>query len=303
MASVQFGQHAPAARVILHLSDTHLLGGERLLGGRYDTAVHLRRTLAAAEATGVRPDAVVFTGDLTDLGEPEAYRALREAVEPWAEALGGAGGVGGGQSRRAARDARRAPRRRGHRGSDHERARPRRLAADRAGFHRARLAPRRPRPGAARMAAGRTGNARPAGDDPRAAPSAASHPHPLLRHPRAARSGGLGRGDCGQRCARDPRGPSALLHVGHVRGGARERRRGILLHDGPRPTGRRRQRDGCGRSFHLVHVWDDTITHAVVPVVDAEATGYFTPEWTAEMAALSPEERLEAFSRKRATGQ
>ncbi|MDQ1137405.1 Icc-related predicted phosphoesterase [Microbacterium sp. SORGH_AS 1204] len=88
MASVQFGQHAPAARVILHLSDTHLLGGDRLLGERYDTARHLRRTLRAAEKTRVRPDAVVFTGDLTDLGEPEAYRALRAEVEPWAERLG-----------------------------------------------------------------------------------------------------------------------------------------------------------------------------------------------------------------------
>ena len=54
-----------------------------------------------------------------------------------------------------------------------------------------------------------------------------------------------------------------------------------------------------GRSFHLVHVWDDTVTHAVVPVVDDEASGFFTPEWTQRMAALSPQERLEAFSRKR----
>ena len=55
----------------------------------------------------------------------------------------------------------------------------------------------------------------------------------------------------------------------------------------------------AGQSFHLVHVWDDTITHAVVPVVDAESAGYFTPEWVARMADLTPEERLEAFSRKR----
>ena len=88
MASVQFGQHALARRVILHLSDTHLLAGDRLLGGRYDAGAHLRRTLTAAEATGVRPDAVVFTGDLTDLGEPDAYRLLRAEVEPWAARLG-----------------------------------------------------------------------------------------------------------------------------------------------------------------------------------------------------------------------
>ena len=69
---VQFGRYAPAQRVIVHLSDTHLLAGNRLLGGRYDTAANLAATLAAVERTGVRPDAIVFTGDLTDLGEPEA---------------------------------------------------------------------------------------------------------------------------------------------------------------------------------------------------------------------------------------
>src|SRR6478735_12840164 len=87
-APVQFGQHPPARRTILHISDTHLLAGNPPLGGRYDTAANLRRALASAEATGIRPDAIVFTGDLTDLGEPEAYRALREAVEPVAERLG-----------------------------------------------------------------------------------------------------------------------------------------------------------------------------------------------------------------------
>ncbi|KAA9149206.1 phosphodiesterase, partial [Microbacterium lushaniae] len=54
----------------------------------------------------------------------------------------------------------------------------------------------------------------------------------------------------------------------------------------------------AGQSFHLVHVYDDTITSAVVPVVDADTAGAFTAEWVAEMAALSAQERLEAFSRK-----
>ena len=88
MVSVSFGQHPPARRVIVHVSDTHLLAGNRPLGGRYDTAANLTATLAAVERTGVRPDAIVFTGDLTDLGEPEAYAALREAVEPVAARLG-----------------------------------------------------------------------------------------------------------------------------------------------------------------------------------------------------------------------
>ena len=58
------------------------------LGGRYDTAANLRRTLDAVEALGHPAGRVVFTGDLTDLGEPEAYSALRAAVEPVAARLG-----------------------------------------------------------------------------------------------------------------------------------------------------------------------------------------------------------------------
>jgi len=55
----------------------------------------------------------------------------------------------------------------------------------------------------------------------------------------------------------------------------------------------------AGQSFHLVHVYEDTITHAVVPVVAAETGDYFSDAWLAEMAALTAEERLEVFSRKR----
>src|ERR1051326_7141975 len=79
-ASVQFGQHPPAARTILHLSDTHLLAGDVPLSGYIDTAANLRRPLEVVERMQLQPDAIVFTGDLTDLGEPEAYRALRAAV-------------------------------------------------------------------------------------------------------------------------------------------------------------------------------------------------------------------------------
>src|SRR6187402_2547870 len=88
MEPVQFGQYPPARRTILHLSDTHLLAGNRPLGGRYDTAANLARTLEAVERIAIRPDAIVFTGDLTDLGEPDAYAALKEAVEPVAARLG-----------------------------------------------------------------------------------------------------------------------------------------------------------------------------------------------------------------------
>ncbi|KQR89309.1 phosphodiesterase [Microbacterium sp. Leaf179] len=299
MASVQFGQHAPAARVILHLSDTHLLGGGRLLGDRYDTAQHLRRTLAAAEATGVRPDAVVFTGDLTDLGEPEAYRALRAEVEPWAARLGApVVWVAGNHDERPAL---RAELLDGEPSEEpvtgvYDLGGLRLIALDSTvpGWHHGDL-------DAAQLSWLRAELAEPA---PRGTILALHHP-PLPSH--------IPFFDILE--LRDQRGLAdaiagtdvrAIL-AGHLHYSTSGTFAGVPVSvaaascytmDLARPADEVNGMD-AGRAFHLVHVWDDTITHAVVPVVDAQATGFFTPEWTARMAALSPEERLEAFSRKR----
>ena len=54
----------------------------------------------------------------------------------------------------------------------------------------------------------------------------------------------------------------------------------------------------AGQSFHLVHVYDDTITHAVVPVMDAPTGEYFSAAWVRADGGAQPAERLEAFSRK-----
>ncbi|PVE79121.1 phosphodiesterase [Microbacterium testaceum] len=303
MASVQFGQHAPAARVILHLSDTHLLGGDRLLGDRFDTARHLRRTLAAAEATGVRPDAVVFTGDLTDLGEPEAYRALRDAVEPWAARLGApVVWVAGNHDERAALRAHLldSPATEEPVTSVHDLGGLRLIALDSTvpGWHHGDL-------DAAQLDWLRAELAEPA---PLGTILALHHP-PLPTHIpffdilELRDQAGLAEAIAGS----DVR---AIL-AGHLHYSTSGTFAGVPVSvasascytmDLARPADAVNGMDD-GRSFHLVHVWDDTVTHAVVPVVDAESSGVFTPEWTARMAALSPRERLEAFSRKRAPGQ
>jgi len=54
-----------------------------------------------------------------------------------------------------------------------------------------------------------------------------------------------------------------------------------------------------GRSFTLVHVYDDSIVTSVVPVGPFPVVTSFGEEFLAELAALTPEERLERFSRKR----
>ncbi|MBM3715320.1 MAG: phosphodiesterase [Actinobacteria bacterium] len=299
MASVQFGQHAPAARVILHLSDTHLLGGDRLLGDRYDTARHLRRTLDAAEATGVRPDAVVFTGDLTDLGEPEAYRALRDAVEPWAARLGApVVWVAGNHDERPAL-------RQGLLDAEPTEEPVtgvwnlgglRLIALDSTvpGWHHGDL-------DASQLAWLRDVLAEPA---PLGTLLALHHP-PLPTHIpffdilELRDQPGLAAAIAGS----DVRG----ILAGHLHYSTSGTFAGVPVSvaaascytmDLARPADEVNGMD-AGRSFHLVHVWDDTVTHAVVPVVDAEGSDYFSPEWVARMAAMSPAERLEAFSRKR----
>lgn len=75
-------------RILLHVSDTHLRAGGSRLFDVVDGAQRLARALDAVEASGVRPDALIFTGDLADLGEPGAYREVRDIVEPLAERLG-----------------------------------------------------------------------------------------------------------------------------------------------------------------------------------------------------------------------
>src|SRR3954464_7864300 len=85
---MQLGQYAPPTHVIAHISDTHFLGGKRPLYGKVDTDRTLIRALEQFEQSGSVPDAIVITGDLADLGEPDAYERLRDLVEPAAARIG-----------------------------------------------------------------------------------------------------------------------------------------------------------------------------------------------------------------------
>ncbi|MDQ7879964.1 phosphodiesterase [Microbacterium sp. QXD-8] len=76
-------------RILLHISDTHLRAASTpRLFDALDGAAQLARALAVIEDSGIRPDAVVFTGDLVDLGERGAYADLRALVEPFAARIG-----------------------------------------------------------------------------------------------------------------------------------------------------------------------------------------------------------------------
>lgn len=296
---MQFGRHAPAQRAIVHISDTHLLAGNRPLGGRYDTAGNLTATLAAVERTGIRPDAIVFTGDLTDLGEPDAYAALRAEVEPFAARLGApVVWVAGNHDERPALregllDA--APSSEPVTGVwDLGGLRLVALDSTVPGWHHGDL-------DAAQLDWLRDVLATPA---PLGTILALHHP-PLPSHIpffdilELQHQDELAAAIAGS-------GVRAIL-AGHLHYSTSGTFHGIPVSVASatcytmnlqRPPQEVNGMD-AGQSFQLVHIYEDTITHAVVPVGEAETADVFSAEWTRRMAALSPAERLEAFSRKR----
>jgi Icc protein len=69
-------------KVIVQISDTHITAAGNLHHA-VDTLENLASVLVAVEAGGT-PDLLLFTGDLADKGEPEAYRRFRATVEAFA---------------------------------------------------------------------------------------------------------------------------------------------------------------------------------------------------------------------------
>lgn len=74
------GQYPDPTHVVAHLSDPHLLAGSL----QYDAVDTVARLEAALERLGrvpTPPQALVFTGDLADKGEPAAYRTSELAPD------------------------------------------------------------------------------------------------------------------------------------------------------------------------------------------------------------------------------
>ncbi|RYB93521.1 phosphodiesterase [Nocardioides oleivorans] len=84
----QLGQYAAPRHAIAHLSDPHLIGGGGLHYGVVDNVANLHRALERLAAVRPVPQALVFTGDLADQAEPDAYATLRSIVEPAAAEMG-----------------------------------------------------------------------------------------------------------------------------------------------------------------------------------------------------------------------
>lgn len=81
----RLGQSPEPAYTVLHLSDAHFLADRARLFGSVDTDRGLAAALARVEESDLSPDAIVVTGDLADLGEPDAYVRIKALLQPLAE--------------------------------------------------------------------------------------------------------------------------------------------------------------------------------------------------------------------------
>lgn len=294
-----FGRHEPASHVIIHVSDPHFLAGGAKLGGRYDVESNFAATLEAVRTVHPHPTAIVITGDLADLGEPDAYRRLRKAVEPIADELGTTlvWVAGNHDERPALREGLLdlAP--------THEPVTGvwnldglRLIALDTSvpGWHHGDLDEgqlswladllREPAPHGTLLAMHH--------------PPLPSH-LPLfdileLRHQDELAA--VIRGS-------DVRG----ILAGHLHYSSHGMFAGVPVSVSSAtcytmnvalPAAEVNGMDAA-QAFQIVHVHPETITHTVVPVTDAPTGTVFSTAWLERMARLSPEERLEAFSRKR----
>lgn len=294
-----FGRHHPPSHVVIHVSDPHFLAGGAPLGGRYDVEANFARTLEAIRAVHPHPAAIVITGDLADLGEPDAYRRLRAAVEPVAAELGTTVvWVAGNHDERPALRAGLLdlePTQEPVTGVwDLDGLRLIALDTSVPGWHHGDLDD-------AQLSWLAEILSEPA---PHGTLLAMHHP-PLPSHLPLFDILELRHQDELAEVIRgtDVRG----ILAGHLHYSSHGMFAGVPVSvssatcytmNVARPAAEVNGMDAA-QAFEIVHVRPDTITHTVVPVIDAPTGQYFSEAWLARMAALTPEQRLEAFSRKR----
>jgi 3',5'-cyclic AMP phosphodiesterase CpdA len=78
----------PADMTLIQVSDTHIVPGGQLIHDRVDTFALLEAVAATVASSSGPVAGILLTGDLANDGAPEAYRRLRQVVDPLAERLG-----------------------------------------------------------------------------------------------------------------------------------------------------------------------------------------------------------------------
>ncbi|GAA4366029.1 phosphodiesterase [Agromyces bauzanensis] len=296
---MQLGRYPAARHVVAHVSDTHLLAEGAPLGGVADTVTALQRTTTQLARLGGTLDAIVVTGDVTDLGEADAYHRIRAALEPLARETGAEliWVMGNHDERGAFRSElldEPATEQPVHQVVQVGGLRVIALDTSVPGYHHGAL-------DAASLAWLDAVLADPAPEGTVIAMHHAPIATPLslmdvLELRDQDELADIVRG-------RDVR----MILGGHLHYAANGMFAGIPVSvagatsytmDLSTPPGELEGIDG-GRSFTLVHVYDDSIVTSVVPVGPFPLVTSFGAEFLAEVERLSPDGRLERFSRKR----
>jgi 3',5'-cyclic-AMP phosphodiesterase len=80
-------EYAAANHVLVHVSDPHFVA-DGLLYGELDPQAGLVEVFRSIESSGLEPEAVIISGDLTDKGNAAAYRRLRAVCQSYADRMG-----------------------------------------------------------------------------------------------------------------------------------------------------------------------------------------------------------------------
>ncbi|GAA1175465.1 metallophosphoesterase [Nesterenkonia xinjiangensis] len=86
--SLRAAEYPHPHHTLVHLSDTHFVTPGELLSGTGHPRDRLKEILTSLVAAEIRPAALIITGDLADRGEASAYRELRSVLTPAAEQMG-----------------------------------------------------------------------------------------------------------------------------------------------------------------------------------------------------------------------
>ncbi|AWB95757.1 phosphodiesterase [Agromyces badenianii] len=301
MQHPQLGRYPAARHLVAQISDTHLLHGGAPLGGSADTVSALAQVSAQLERLGSSIDAIVVTGDVADLGEPDAYRLALDALEPLARRTGARLiWVMGNHDERAAfrtelldEPAGESP---VHRIADVDGLRIITLDSTVPGYHHGELDDASLDWLDAALA------------EPAVHGTIIAMHHAPIATPLALMDVLELRGQ--ERLAEVVRDRDVRLILGgHLHYATNGSFAGIPVSvagataytmDLSAPPRALVGIDG-GRSFTLVHLFDDGLVTSVVPVGPFPAVTSFGEEFLTEIELLSPEQRLERFSRKRAT--
>jgi 3',5'-cyclic AMP phosphodiesterase CpdA len=299
MQALRLGRYPAARWVIAHVSDTHLLDGGARLGGVADTVGSLERTAAQLIRLGDRLDAIVVTGDVTDLGETDAYRRVREVLEPLATASGAElFWVMGNHDERAAF--------RTELLDEPPNDEPVHGVADVGGLRIVALDTSVPGYHHGALDATSLAWLERVLAEPAAAGTILAMHHAPIATPLSLMDVLELQGQ--DELAEVLRGTDVRLILGgHLHYATNGMFAGIPVSvagataytmDLSARPGELLGIDG-GRSFTLVHVFDDSVVTSVVPVGPFPTVTSFGEEFLTELASLSPAERLERFSRKR----